>query len=204
MVSSFFTNLAVVAGVLGVMIFIHEMGHFLAAKAFKVRVLTFSLGFGKRLWGFKSGDTDYRVSAIPLGGYVKMAGESPGDKVSGSADEFQSKPRWQRFIVILMGPLMNGLLAVVLLTVTYHFHFAKPAYEDLVVRVGDVEPGSRAEAAGIRVGDKILKVGEIENPAWEDFAMKIATSVDEEIPFVCAVMWIMDRRACGVLLERGR
>ncbi|MEE8177840.1 MAG: site-2 protease family protein, partial [Acidobacteriota bacterium] len=88
MVSSFFTNLAVVAGVLGVMIFIHEMGHFLAAKAFKVRVLTFSLGFGKRLWGFKHGDTNYRVSAVPLGGYVKMAGENPGDKVSGSADEF--------------------------------------------------------------------------------------------------------------------
>ena len=184
MVSSFFTNLAVVAGVLGVMIFIHEMGHFLAAKAFKVRVLTFSLGFGKRLWGFKHGDTDYRVSAVPLGGYVKMAGENPGDKVSGSADEFQSKPRWLRFIVILMGPLMNGVLAVVLLTATYHFHFAKPAYKDLVVRVGDVEPGSRAEAAGIRVGDKILKIGEMENPVWEDFALKIATSVDEEIPFV--------------------
>ena len=167
---------------MGVMIFIHEMGHFLAAKAFKIRVLTFSLGFGKRLWGFKRGGTDYRLSAVPLGGYVKMAGENPGDKVSGSPDEFQSKPRWQRFIVIMMGPLMNGILAVGLLTVFFLVPAQISPYEEQVAQIGDVEPGSPAEAAGIQVGDKILKVGDLENPVWKDFRLKIALSAEEEVP----------------------
>src|SRR5204862_3045231 len=116
MLSNFLTDAAVVAVVLGVMSFVHELGHFMAAKWFGVRVLTFSLGFGKRLFGFKIGDTDYRVSLLPLGGYVKVAGEEPSDSViSGSANpepsgaasatpadhpgEFLSKPRWQSFVV---------------------------------------------------------------------------------------------------------
>src|SRR6478672_3328327 len=85
------TNILAVAVVLGVMILIHELGHFLAAKYFGILVHVFSFGFGPRLFGFKRGDTDYRVSALPLGGYVKMAGENPGEAVTGSPDEFMSK-----------------------------------------------------------------------------------------------------------------
>ena len=93
--------------VLGVMILVHELGHFLAAKWFGVRVDVFSIGFGKRLWGWRRGDTDYRISLLPLGGYVKMAGEKPGEPVSGDPGEFLAQPRWQRFIIALMGPAMN-------------------------------------------------------------------------------------------------
>ena len=127
MLVSFLTDAIVVAVVLGVMIFVHELGHFLAAKWFGVRVLTFSLGFGKRLLGWKRGDTDYRVSALPLGGYVKMAGDDPSEVRPGEAGEFLEKPRWQRFFIVIMGPVMNVLLAVLLLTGLYKFHFPKPA-----------------------------------------------------------------------------
>src|SRR5689334_22707903 len=130
------TDAAVVVVVLGVMIFVHELGHFVAAKWFGVRVLTFSLGFGKRLFGFKRGDTDYRLSLLPFGGYVKMAGEERsqgaagadssserqnGEELQRSGDpaEFLSKPRWQRFIVMVMGPAMNVVLAMVVLTCLY-------------------------------------------------------------------------------------
>ena len=107
----FITNILSVVVVLGIMILIHELGHFLAAKYFGIRVHVFSFGFGPRLFGFELGGTDYRVSALPLGGYVKMAGENPGDEVQGAPDEFMSKPRWQRFIVAIMGPGMNVALA---------------------------------------------------------------------------------------------
>src|SRR5918911_2915789 len=98
--------------VLGVLIFVHEAGHFLVAKLFRVRVLVFSLGFGQRLFGFRRGGTDYRVSAIPLGGYVRMAGDTPEEGRSGAPDEFLSKPKWQRFLILVAGPLMNLLIAI--------------------------------------------------------------------------------------------
>src|SRR4026208_2026045 len=91
--------------VLGIIIVIHELGHFLVAKFFKVRVETFSVGFGPRLIGFRRGETDYRISALPLGGYVKMSGENPGDQITGDPREFLSKPKWQRFLVASAGPL---------------------------------------------------------------------------------------------------
>src|SRR4029077_13854501 len=109
------TNLLAMVFVLGVMVLIHELGHFLAAKYFGIRVEVFSIGFGKRLWGFQRGETDYRVSALPLGGYVKMSGENPDEVPTGSPDEFQAKPRWQRFIVAVMGPTMNIVLSIFLL-----------------------------------------------------------------------------------------
>src|SRR3954468_7403624 len=105
--------------VLGILVFVHEFGHYAVAKLFKVRVEVFSIGFGKRLFGFRRGDTDYRLSAIPLGGYVKMSGENPMDERTGDPAEFLSHPRWHRFIIAVAGPLMNILLAVVLLTVVY-------------------------------------------------------------------------------------
>ena len=104
------------AVVLGIMILVHEFGHYAAAKLFGVRVDVFSIGFGKRLVGFRKGDTDYRISALPLGGYVKMAGENPLEAHSGAPDEFVSHPRWQRFVIAVAGPAMNILLAVGLLT----------------------------------------------------------------------------------------
>src|SRR5437763_4993458 len=98
--------------VLGVLIFVHEGGHFLVAKFFRVRVLVFSLGFGKRLFGIRRGVTDYRVSLVPLGGYVRMAGDTPEENQPANPDEFLSKPKWQRFLILLAGPLMNIIIAL--------------------------------------------------------------------------------------------
>ncbi len=182
MFESFVTNVAVVVVVLGFMIFIHELGHFLAAKSFGVRVLVFSLGFGKRLFGFKRGDTDYRVSVLPLGGYVKMAGDDPSAVRDGDSGEFLARPRWQRFIVVIMGPAMNIVLAITLLAGLYHFHYQKPAYKEQPARIGDIEPDSPAAKAGILPGDLILRLGNIQNPKWEDVEIKILTTVKEPIP----------------------
>ena len=182
MLSATFENVVVVIVVLGVMVFIHELGHFLAAKYFGIRVLTFSIGFGKRLLGFQKGDTDYRLSLLPFGGYVKMAGENPSDQASGAGDEFFAKPRWQRFIVALMGPVMNGLLAVALLAVLYQFHLERPAYQEQPARVGDVELDSPAAQAGIQAGDRVIQAADLENPQWEDLEIKILTTVNEPIP----------------------
>src|SRR4026209_2780735 len=116
MVSTFTSSIVAAVVVLGCVIFVRELGHFLVAKLFKIKVETFSVGFGPRLIGFRYGDTDYRISAFPLGGYVKMAGENPGDSVTGAPNEFLSKPKWQRFLVASAGPAMNIILAVGLLT----------------------------------------------------------------------------------------
>src|SRR5438270_13613877 len=102
--------------VLAIMIVIHELGHHLVAKFFGVRVDTFSVGFGKRLFGFRIGETDYRVSAVPFGGYVKMAGENPMEQHAGAPYEFMSHPRYQRVLIALAGPFMKFVLAMVLLT----------------------------------------------------------------------------------------
>src|ERR1700722_19550241 len=101
---SFLIAVVAMAVVLGIMILVHEFGHYAAAKWFGVRVDVFSIGFGKRLVGFKRGDTDYRISALPLGGYVKMAGENPMDERTGDPAEFLSHPRWHRFIIAIAGP----------------------------------------------------------------------------------------------------
>ena len=127
MLGSFVTDALVVVVVLGLMIFIHELGHFMAAKAFGVRVLVFSLGFGKSLLHFAHGDTDYRISMLPFGGYVKMAGDDPSEERKGEQGEFLSQPRWRRFVIVVMGPAMNVLLAIVLLTGLYRYHFQRPA-----------------------------------------------------------------------------
>src|SRR6202790_2619157 len=94
------------------MVLVHEWGHFVVARLFGVRVDVFSIGFGPRLWGFRHGPTDYRISALPLGGYVRMAGDNPSEERTGSPDEFLSKPRWQRVLIALAGPTTNLLMAV--------------------------------------------------------------------------------------------
>ncbi len=169
--------------VLGFMILIHEFGHYAAAKYFGVRVEVFSIGFGKRLFGFTKGDTDYRISAIPLGGYVKMSGENPMDDRTGDPGEFLSHPRWQRFIVALAGPVMNIMLAIALLTGVYMVHYAYPAVIDGPARVGWVNSNTPAERAGIQIGDRIVRVEEIENPNWEQLDIKIALSPDQPLRF---------------------
>ncbi|MFQ5926485.1 MAG: site-2 protease family protein, partial [Terriglobia bacterium] len=122
--------LAILVGiiVLGLMVLAHEWGHFLVAKLLRIRVDVFSIGFGKRLFGLKRGATDYRVSALPLGGYVKMAGDNPGEERAGDPDEFLSKPRWQRALVVLAGPVMNLLLAVLLLAALFTYRYERPAF----------------------------------------------------------------------------
>src|SRR5213082_3661012 len=114
--SFFLISTAAFIVVLGLLVLIHEFGHFAAAKLFGVRVEQFAIGFGKRLWGIRRGGTDYRINLLPFGGYVKMSGENPLDNRSGDPAEFMSHPRWQRFVIAIAGPTMNVLLAVGLLT----------------------------------------------------------------------------------------
>lgn len=182
MLSNFLTDGLVVVVVLGIMIFVHELGHFIAAKWFGVRVLTFSLGFGRRLLGFRRGGTDYRVSVLPFGGYVKMAGDDPSKPLAGDPAEFLSKPRWQRFVIAVMGPAMNIAMALALLTSLYKFHFPKPAYLEPPARVGDVEVDSPAARAGVMTGDTIVGLDGAQNPNWEDISLKILTSAGEAVP----------------------
>ncbi len=159
-------NALAVVVVLGVMIIFHELGHFLAAKYFDVRVEAFSIGFGKRLAGRQVGDTDYRLCALPLGGYVKMAGDNIGEG-TGDPGEFLSKPRWQRFFIAVMGPVFNFILAVILLTGLYVVVFKQPAFLDKAAEIGYVAQNSPAAKAGIQPGDRITKFDGIANPNWE-------------------------------------
>ena len=162
------------AVVLGIMILVHEFGHYAAAKWFGVRVDVFSIGFGKRLTGFRRGGTDYRISALPLGGYVKMAGENPLESRSGAADEFMSHPRWQRFVIAVAGPAMNIILAVVLLTGVFMVHYEHPVYLDQPAVVGWVLENSPAAKSGIEQGDRIVRIEGQQNPTWEDVLLKVA------------------------------
>jgi regulator of sigma E protease len=171
---SFLIAVASMAVVLGIMILVHEFGHYAAAKWFGVRVDVFSIGFGKRLTGFRRGGTDYRISALPLGGYVKMAGESPLESRSGAADEFMSHPRWQRFVIAIAGPAMNIILAVVLLTGVFMVHYEHPVYLDQPAVVGWVLENSPAAKSGIEQGDRIVRIEGQQNPTWEDVLLKVA------------------------------
>lgn len=170
---------------LGILILVHEFGHYAAAKLCGVRVEVFSLGFGKRLLGFRKGDTDYRISALPLGGYVKMAGENPLESHTGAADEFTSHPRWQRFVIALAGPAMNILLAVGVLTGVNMVHYEHPKFLDEPAIVGEVEQNSPAEKAGIRAGDRIIRIDGWQNPTWEDVGLKSA--IQRKVPLDVAV-----------------
>src|SRR5499425_2591979 len=139
--ASFFTALLAVGVILGFMILIHEFGHYAAAKLLGVRVEQFAIGFGKRLIGFRKGETDYRINAIPLGGYVKMSGENPMDVRTGDPREFLAHPRWHRFLIAIAGPAMDILLAIFLLTVVYMMHYEYPVYLDKPAVLDGVKPG---------------------------------------------------------------
>src|SRR5277367_5516853 len=119
----FLISVISVAVILGFMILIHEFGHYAVAKLLGVRVEQFAIGFGKRLFGFHKGETDYRVNILPLGGYVKMSGENPMDDRTGDPGEFLSHPRWHRFLIAIAGPTMNVLLALALWTGVFMAHY---------------------------------------------------------------------------------
>ena len=169
------SNAAAFIFALGVIIFVHEAGHLLAAKAFNVRVLTFSLGFGKRLWGFKRGETDYRVALFPLGGYVRLGGDEP-DETSQDPRDFQNKPRWQRVVVYLAGPAMNAVLAVVLMAVVFMMGMEVAALREVPPVIGLVAEGSPAESAGIEPGDLVEAVDGKAVERWDDVNFALLTS----------------------------
>jgi regulator of sigma E protease len=170
--------------VLGVLIFVHELGHFLMARRHGVRVLTFSLGFGPKILAVRRGDTEYCIAAVPLGGYVKMAGENPDDERSGGADEFLSKTKWQRFQILIAGPAMNILLSIVVLTFVLYQGADVPAYEQQPPVIGQVVAGSAGDRGGLRVGDRILSVDGRAIETWEQLFMIVATKANREVPIV--------------------
>src|SRR6266849_707125 len=161
-----------VAVILGFMILIHEFGHYAVAKLLGVRVEQFAIGFGKRLIGFRKGETDYRINAIPLGGYVKMSGENPMDEHTGDPREFMSHSRWHRFLIAVAGPMMNILLAIILLTVVYRVHYEYPASKDEPAVVGWVEHDSPAAKIGVQRGDRIAQIDGVQDPTWGDVMSK--------------------------------
>jgi len=148
------------------MILVHEAGHFWAALAVGVKVETFSIGFGPRLFGFRRGETDFRVSAIPFGGYVRMLGEQPGDEKSVDPRSFQAKARWQRAIVIIAGPLMNIILAIGIVTGLYMYEFPKEVDTRDPVITG-IKPDSAAAQVGLQAGDRIVQLGSQNDPNWD-------------------------------------
>lgn len=167
--------------VIGVLVFVHELGHFLAARRLGVRVLVFSIGFGPKLLKARRGDTEYCISAIPLGGYVRMAGENTDDRRTGAPDEFLSKTKWERFQVLIMGPAMNIVLAVVVMTFVLYQGVDVPLYESEPPVVGAVAEGSAAEQVGIRVGDRIVSVAGRVVETWEELLQEVRPRAEREI-----------------------
>jgi len=175
-----FSNAFAFIFALGVIIFVHEAGHLLVAKLFGVRAHVFSLGFGRRLWGFERGGTDYRVSLVPLGGYVQLGGEDPAE-VTDDPREFLNRPRWQRVLVYLAGPVMNVVLAILLVAIVYMVGIEVPAPPKLPAVVGAVVSGSPAEVAGLRPGDRIVEVAGREVSEWDQVRFELLTSPERPV-----------------------
>jgi regulator of sigma E protease len=169
--------------VLGIMVLVHEFGHFAVAKLCKVRVEVFSIGFGTRLFGFKRGDTDYRLSLLPLGGYVKMSSEMRGEAKSDDPGELENHPRWQRVLIALAGPFANFLLAIALMTAVYMIHNEVQVYLNGAAHVDYVSANSPAAHTGIHGGDTIVHYDTIENPTWDQVAIRSLLNLNQTIPF---------------------
>jgi regulator of sigma E protease len=174
--------------VLGLLIFVHEFGHFLWAKMFGVKVLKFSLGFGPKLAGWRLGETEYVLSAFPLGGYVKMFGEAPGEEEEIPAHErnrsFVHKPLWQRFIIVAGGPVFNLIFAVFLFFLIFSIAGIPEPVESTAI--GGVNHDSPAEAAGLKAGDTILAVNGVATTRWEEVSEHIRESGGQEVSITVA------------------
>jgi regulator of sigma E protease len=177
----FFISLLAMVVVLGFLILIHEFAHFAVAKSLGVRVEQFAIGFGKRLVGFRRGDTDYRINILPLGGYVKMSGENPMDARTDDPGEFLNHSRWHRFLIAIAGPSTNILLAIFLLTTVYMVHYEYPVFMERPAVIDGVKANSAAAAAGIEPGDRIVRIDGITNPTWEQLQPRIMISPNQPI-----------------------
>jgi len=165
--------------VLGVMVLLHELGHFIAAKWCGVRVDVFSIGFGPRLWGVKRGDTDYRISALPLGGYVRMAGDNPMEERTGAPYEFLSRPRWQRCLIAVAGPAMNIFLTFAIFWGIYLFvGMPVDTYLSRTADVAAIPQNMTAAQSNVQPGDRILAINGVNTATWE----QVVTEVDKAKP----------------------
>ncbi|MEN8200714.1 MAG: site-2 protease family protein, partial [Thermodesulfobacteriota bacterium] len=173
--------------VLGILIFVHELGHFLFAKLFGVRVLVFSLGFGPKLFSRTVGETEYVISAFPLGGYVKMFGENPDEQQEAVGERevsFAHKTVWQRFLIVFAGPLFNLLFTVVLFFLIFSF-VGLPDSRD-TTRVGEVTTESPAALAGMKADDTILTINGHPTRSWLDVLNLVKDSKGEELQILVA------------------
>jgi regulator of sigma E protease len=169
--------------VLGLMVLVHEFGHFAVAKWCGVRVETFAIGFGKRVVGVRRGGTDYQINALPLGGYVKMAGEIPGEEVSNDPGELNNHPRWQRMLIALAGPFANFVMAFVLMAGVYMVHNEVGEYLSSSAVTDYISSASPVAKTGIQSGDIIVRFDNIENPKWDDVLNHCALNLRQTVPF---------------------
>jgi regulator of sigma E protease len=169
--------------VLGLMVLVHEFGHFVVAKLCGVRVETFAIGFGTRVVGFRRGETDYQINALPLGGYVKMAGEIPGEEASNDPGELNNHPRWQRMLIAVAGPVSNFLLAFVLMTCAYMLHNEVDEFRSGTAVTDYISPGSPVAKTGIQSGDTIVRFDNVNNPTWDDVFQHSALNLNQSVPF---------------------
>ena len=193
--------------VLGILVTVHELGHFLVAKALGIGVEKFSIGFPPRMFGFTRGETEYCISWIPLGGYVKLKGEGPDEVVEDPDDPtlFSTRPPYQRAGVILAGPVMNLVLAFIIMPLVFMVGLAVPSYLDDPPVAGWVEPGSPADKVGIIPGDLILNVDGEGTATWEQFFEKVSQTGDSN--FEIQVQGSVDARSVSLDLagaEGGR
>ena len=169
--------------VLGLMVLVHEFGHFVVAKWCGVRVEAFAIGFGKRLVGFVHGGTDYRINALPLGGYVKMAGEIPGEETSEDPGDLNNHPRWQRMLIAVAGPVANFVLAFGLMTGAYMLHNEVNEYVSGPAVTDYESPTTAAAKTGIQSGDTIVQFDSVSNPTWEDVLNHAALNLNQTVRF---------------------
>ena len=172
------TTIASTIIVLGVLVFVHELGHFVFAKKLGVGVLTFSLGFGPRLVGRKWGETEYQISVFPLGGFVKLVGENPGEEIKEEdrGRSFSAQPVWKRFLIVSAGPFFNFLLAIVFFS-TINI-FGVPYFPS---KIGDISPESPAAQAGLKKGDLIVSIDGEAVSKWDDLSRIIRSSQGKEL-----------------------
>lgn len=202
--SSFVNALPIFLLVLGAMIFIHELGHFLVAKWLGIRVETFSLGFGKRLVGFRKGDTDYRISLLPLGGYVKMAGDNIAEERPGAPDEFLSHSKWHRFLVAIAGPVANILTAIAIPFIASMISYSMPAYFNKPAVIGLVDPKASGAVAGLQPGDRMVAFDGVAVPTWRDFEARQLLSPGQTVTLtIDRAGQIMDLPATLDTINRG-